>query len=176
MESKEIETKEKEPTEKETKEKEMTETELAELIEIMSKQDKSSLEFLSMIVRAFDGRAIDSDDVITRLINVKNLMERSRYPTYPQVGLQVYLRLVAHYAPEAEPCKEWADTLSHALIAYKGENWKAYVEMAKGQQLAAQQEFYLGPRAQDPQAQAQATKRRWPWSREPKPEQEFKSQ
>lgn len=104
-----------------------------------------------MFVNALEGRPIEAEDVISKLINLKNKMERSRFPTYPLLAKQVYLRLIARYNPQADSCKEWADYESEALIAYKGLNWDAYVEMVKaatGPQ--DQQQFYFGGAMKEP--------------------------
>lgn len=132
---------------------------------------KKMLEILSMEIRAFEGKPIEPDDVITRLINIKNKMERSRFPTYPLLAKQVYLRLIAKYNKNATACKDWADMEAEALIAYKGLNWDAYVEMAKATSMPAeQQQFYLGPTQQAPKVEKRHF---WQRDKSKKEESEF---
>lgn len=124
--------------------------EKAELIEKFSHFDKDTLkntfEAISMMVRAFEGKAVEPDDVITRLINVKNILERSRFPTMPIIQEQVYCRLLAKYHPELEPFLDYAESKAQALISYKGENWDYYTEMVKAQsgQIAEPTTFNFG--------------------------------
>jgi len=122
---------------KETLTLQLDDKEKAQLLTQFSKFDKDTLkstfEAISMMVRAFDGKAVEPDDVITRLINVKHTWERSRFPSYIIVARQVYLRLLADTHPEATACKEWADYEAEALIPYKGENWDYYVKMLQAQ-------------------------------------------
>jgi hypothetical protein len=165
---------------KQNRDLEIPDKEKDQLLEMFGKMDKQLLkatfEALTMFVRASEGRSVEQDDVISRLINVKNIVERSRFPTFPLIRFQVYLRLIAHYTPEAEPCERWANEEASALIAYKGENWKAYVEMVKGQALAAgaQQEFYFGKDKTSPEGSQ--PRRSWLWNRKSKEETEFRSQ
>jgi len=126
-----------EQTPKESLTLQLDDKEKAQLLTQFSKFDKDTLkstfEAISMMVRAFDGKAVEPDDVITRLINVKHTWERSRFPTYIIVARQVYLRLLAKYHPEATACAEWADLEAEALIPYKGDNWEYYVKMLQAQ-------------------------------------------
>lgn len=107
---------------------------------------KATAEAISMMVRAFEGKPIDPEDIITRLTNVKNILERSRFPTYPLLAKQVYLRLIAKYNPQAKACEDWANLEAQALISYKGQSREEYVEMAKAATLGEQQQFYFGER------------------------------
>jgi len=157
----------------------VTEREKQELLKFFEQLDtatlKSVAEAISMMVRAFEGRPIEPEDIITRLTNVKNILERSRYPTYPLLAKQVYLRLIAKYNPAAYACRDWADLESQALISYKGLSREEYVEMTRAATAArTEQEFYFGEMPSIPQ-QAKV-KRRW-WQRllpaKPKEESEF---
>lgn len=146
------------------------------LLDYLSKQDtealKTAAQAISMFVNAFSGKPIEAEDVISRLINVKNKMERSRFPTYPLLAKQVYLRLIAKYNPNGDACKEWANYEAEALIAYKGQNWDAYVEMVKaasGPQ--EQQQFYLGGAMQGKEPGTPQKKGHF-WNRNPKQPQE----
>jgi hypothetical protein len=121
---------------------------------------------LSMLVRATRGLSPESDSVISKLIDVKNADERSRFPTYPFVGRQVYLRLLHKKFPEyAKACKVWADAEASALIAYKGQGRKEWVEASRIMTLGEnQQSFNFGPQ-QQPQPEKRGFLRR-----KPKPE------
>lgn len=153
---------------------EVSDKEKKQLMQFFGKLDKPMLkataEAISMMVRAFEGKPIEPDDIITRLTNVKNILERSRFPTYPLLAKQVYLRLIAKYNPDALSCEEWANLEAYALISYKGKSREEYVEMTKATSgLQEQQQFYLGDRKQP---QQQESKRRF-WQRKPKEEAEF---
>lgn len=130
---------------------------------------KATAEAISMMVRAFEGRPVEPDDIITRLTNVKNILERSRFPTYPLLAKQVYLRLIAAYNPSAQSCEKWANLEAEALISYKGQSRQEYTEQMKAASGRQEQQsivFGPGPIAREP-------KRRF-WQRKGKPpESEF---
>jgi len=124
---------------------------------------------ISMLVKAFEGRPIEPDDIITRLTNVKNILERSRFPTYPLLAKQVYLRLIAKYVPEADSCLQWADREAEALISYRGQSRSEYVEMTRAAYAQEEaQRFYIGDQ-QAPQPQKRGFLSRF---RKPKPQEE----
>jgi len=107
-----------------------------ELLEFFGKLDKDMLKdvagVISTLVRAFEGKPPEGEDAITRLTNVKDILERSRFPTYPLLAKQVYLRLIHKYAPyEAESCEAWANLEARALISYKGKSREEYTEQLK---------------------------------------------
>lgn len=131
-----------------------------------TKMLRNTAEAISMMVRAFEGKPIEPDDIITRLTNVKNILERSRFPTYPLLAKQIYLRLIAKYNPQAKACKDWADLEAEALISYKGQSRAEYVEMTKAAAAASGQEFYLG----QPKPETQPKPRLW--QRKPKRQEE----
>lgn len=142
---------------------ELTEQERQQLLKFFEQLDtetlKATFEAISMMVRAFEGRPIEPEDVITRLTNVKNILERSRFPTYPLLAKQVYLRLIAKYNPQAYACRDWADMEAEALISYKGQSRTEYVEMTRAAAAAqTEQEFYFG---EVPQAPVQGEKKRF---------------
>jgi hypothetical protein len=114
---------------------ELSDAEKQKMLEQFSHLDantlKSTLEAIAMMIRAFEGKSVEPDDVITRLINVKNNMERSNFPTMLILQEQVYCRLVAKYHPELEAFSDYADEKAHALIALKGQNWFYYGEFLK---------------------------------------------
>ena len=77
-------------------------------------------------------------------------MERSRFPTYPILQKQVYLRLIAAlYPDEAKACETWADLEAHALVEYKGEGRTEWVEASKVVAGSESQSITIGmPQAQ----------------------------
>jgi len=139
-------------------------------LEQLDKEDfKKIAEFISMLVRAFEGKPIEPEDIISRFTNVKNLLERSRFMTYPLVGKQIYLRMIAAKNKNAKSCLEWADKEGEALISYKGLSREEYVDSVKAATQQAEQEFYIGEKGKREQEQP---KRRF-WQRKPKEESEF---
>jgi len=153
---------------------ELNEEDRKQLLTFFEKLDTSILknvaEALSMMVRAFDGRPIEPDDIITKLVNVKDITERSNFPTYPLLAKQVYLRLIALYNPQGYPCKDWADFEARALTSYKGLSREQYVEMTKSAIQTPEQQFYLGDNK--PRAPEQEPKTHF-WNRKPKEQSEF---
>jgi len=144
------------------KEAELQEEEKEELLARLKKHDvtllRNTAEALSMFARAFEGKPVEPENVIKTLIDHKNIMERSRFPTYPLLAKQVFLRLVeVSYGKEAQICGVWADLEAQALIEYKGQGREEYVDVQKAAtQQGSEQQFYLGPR--QPQ---ERPKRRW---------------
>jgi len=107
-----------------------------ELLKFFAKLDEKTLgvvaKTISTLVRALDGKPPEGEDAITRLTNVKDILERSCFPTYPLLAKQVYLRLIHRYAPvEAESCEAWANLEARALISYKGKSREEYTEQLK---------------------------------------------
>lgn len=125
------------------------------------------MQEISMIIKAAKGIPLDPDSVITQLTDIKNILERTRFPTYPILGKHVYLRLIAAANRNAKACKLWSDTECAAFVSYKGQSRSETVEMNKAAQPSTQQ-FYLGERGQQPQQQEQ--KKHW-WSQGPKKEE-----
>ena len=152
----------------------LEDSEKEQLLEFFSKQDTKMLgsvaKAISMMVRAFEGRSIEPEDIITRFTNIKNILERSRFPTYPLLAKQVYLRLIKEYNPQALACERWANLEAEALISYRGLSREEYVDSIKAASNVAEQQFHLGDRNLQ-----QPTKRRF-WQRKPKEESEFVSQ
>ena len=120
---------------------------------------------ISMLFRGMEGQDVESNSIIQQLIDIKDIRERSRYPTYSIVSLIVYLNIISKENVNAKVCKLWADTLSHALISYKGEGRKEAIEMRRSTQ-SANQEFYLGPTKYSDQTQP--IKKAHFWSKAPK--------
>jgi len=150
------------------KEAELEEKEREELLNLFGKLDtsllKSTAEALSMFARAFEGQPIEPENVIKTLIDHNELMERSRFPTYPLLSKQVYLRLIAIIHPEAVVCESWADLEAKALIEYKGLGRDEYVDIHKAAQpQGTEQLLYFGSQRQ--QQQQQPKKSRWQFLR-----------
>lgn len=145
----------------------------AEKKEIVSKFDdpealNTYLIQLSKSVRAVQGRRVESGPIVTRLTDPHNILERSRFPTYSTIQLQVYLRtLNVVYGDVAQSCEDWANLLAEGLISYKGGSRQEWTEQLKASGGAAEsQNIYLGresPTSMQPQ------KKRF-WQRQPKPE------
>lgn len=133
---------------------------------------KNTAKAISMMVRAFEGKPIEPEDIITKMTNIKNILERSRFPTYPLVAKQVYLRLITEYHPECKAFEKWADLEAEALISYKGQSRAEYVEVARAASVSEAQEFYLGEGKPRPQPK---TKTHF-WNRKTKEESEFENQ
>jgi len=155
-------------------EHELTKDELED-IQRISEWDKEKVkqfaEALSMMIRAFEGKPIEPDDIISKFTNIKNLLERSRFPTYVLLQKQVYLRLIALKNPAARSLEKWATKEAEALISYKGKSREEYVDTMKSQAARETQEFYLG----QTQPQQPQVKRRF-WQRKPKEQTEFANQ
>lgn len=135
---------------------------------------RKHLQVISMMHRAFNGRDIDEKDHISKLIDVSEILERSRFPSMAIINFQVYCRLVSKYHPELESFKDWADIQAHALISYQGQNREEYVKMYAAQQGAGAAQTAIN--LMSPQQRAlneQAKKKHW-WSRKPKQDGEIK--
>lgn len=121
---------------------------------------EEALEQLAKIFRILEGKPLDSDSVITRLTDPKEILERSRYPTYSILSLAVYLRLIYKFNDNAKSCLEWSNTLSKAMISYKGKSREEWVEQLKVQN-ASEQQFIIG----DQRATDKPMKRSRFWNR-----------
>jgi len=96
----------------------------------LTKKEIQELEIIQKISRALDGKPIEPSDMISKLTNVKNILERSDFPTYPLLQEQIYCRLVsAKYGLTI--FKKYAETKAEALISYKRQSRKENVEMTK---------------------------------------------
>lgn len=127
---------------------------------------KQKLERLSMLKRAFQGRPIDTGTVVTRLTDVQNILERSRFPTYPTIQNQVCLRMhKTVYGEVAQSSEDLADAIAESFISYRGGSRQEWVDQMKHAGGAGEeQNIYFGP-----QRERQEPKRRF-WQRKPKPE------
>jgi hypothetical protein len=136
-------------------------------------QIRKFFSIFSMMIQAFEGKDLNPDnDVITRLINVKNILERSNFPSMSIINFQVYCRLVAHYHPELDAFKKWADFQAESLKSLEGLSSEQYVEMMKAQNgYAPQPSTNFGINLNGQQAQAQqAQQKRGGWFRRGKSE------
>ena len=140
------------------------------LEELTKEGIKEIAEKISLLMKAVDGQAIEPDDIIRQLINLKDIRERSRFPTYPILARNVYLRLIYDKYPEyADSCLRWANHEAHCLIAHKGEGRKEAVEMSRSAQIAGADQQTIMYNSQLPQQQK---KSRF-WNRGNKPQSEF---
>lgn len=129
------------------------------------KEFQKICEILSMMFRAFEGKDVNPDnDPITRLINVKNILERSNFPTMPHITFQVYTRLIAETHPELEAFKTWANLHAEALKSLKSLSSEQYVDMYKAQNGTLPQQqgnsFFLNPNIAQQQQQKKSIFRR----------------
>lgn len=123
---------------------------------------QATAENLSLLIRALEGQDVGDQDKISRLTNPKNILERSRYPTYTQLHLVVYLKMIFQKNKHAIACGTWADTLSEALISYKGQGRIEYVDMVKAANpVVPEQVFSLNRPGQAPEE----TQKRHFWNR-----------
>lgn len=139
---------------------------------------KKMFEVLSMMIQAFEGKDLNPDnDVITRLIDVKNILERSNFPSMPVINFQVYCRLVAKYHPELIAFEDWANFQAEALKSLGALSSEQYVEMMKAQNgYQPQPSTTFGVNIGGPQQQQQQQKKRG-WfgrNRQNEKQEEFK--
>lgn len=147
---------------------ELTPEEKKALEDLTRLEPKEFLEFaskISVITRATQGKPVDATSIYDKLIDIKDIKERSRYPTYPILSLIVYLELIYKANRNAKACLNWSQTLSKALISYKGQSRSEFVDMSKAP-IPPQQEFYLGSQ----RSETQPMKKARFWSRAPKQE------
>lgn len=100
---------------------------------------KRMLQALSMLDRALEGQPIEPEDIFSGMLNIKDIRERTRYPSILDLKRHTYLRLLAAKCPEANACVKWADEEAHSFISYpKGEGRKEGVEIMKAKGMIAQ--------------------------------------
>lgn len=100
---------------------------------------KRMLQALSMLDRALEGQPIEPEDIFSGMLNIKDIRERTRYPSILDLKRHTYLRLLAAKCPEASACVKWADEEAHSFISYpKGEGRKEGVEIMKAKGMIAQ--------------------------------------
>lgn len=140
-------------------------TEQPTIKESLTQLSDKDLATISKLIRVLEGKPLEDDTIIKSLTNPKEILERSRFMTYPLLQKNVYLRLVATKHPELKSFREWANYEAKALISYKGEGRKEWVEQRKNTQ-QAESGTVIGSYTGQPQPQP---KKRF-WQRSPKPE------
>lgn len=104
-----------------------------------SEQLKLMLQAMSMMSRALEGQPIEPEDIFSGMLNIKDIRERTRYPSILDLKRHTYLRLLSGKCPEARACVIWADEEAHSFISYpKGEGRKEGVEIMKAKGMIAQ--------------------------------------
>jgi len=136
------------------------------LSETKLEEPKSGIDEIATLImkleRARRGQTPEPQDAISNLVNVKNYMERSRYPTYTILQLVVYFETgYKIYGESARSLHTAAKTLSEALIEYKGLGRGEWVEAVMRAAFPEQTSFYFGK-------QEQKQERRRFWQRKPK--------
>lgn len=131
---------------------------------------KEFAEKLSILVRATKGLPIDPQEQIRYLIDIKEDSERTRFPTYPVLERNLYLRLIHKmYGKVAKSCLDWAKAEASALISYKGQSRKEYVDSIK-KATQEGQEINIG------RIREEIQKKKRFWQREQKEKSEFENQ
>lgn len=135
---------------------------IMELATLDAEKVSDVLDIISKLVRAFTGKDINPGDAITKLIDVHNILERSYFPSMPEINFQVYCRLLSKFYPdELQAFEDWADCRAHALKSLKGYSSELYADMFKAQVQGGEQgqntNINLGPQ----QRQDQQQKRRF---------------
>lgn len=101
---------------------------------------KTLLQNYSMLVRARKGESIEPEDIFSGMLNIKDIRERTRFPSYLDLRRHIYLRFLSLIVPEASDLfKAWADEEGHEFISYpKGEGRKEGVEIMKAKGMIMQ--------------------------------------
>jgi len=90
------------------------------------------LELYSISIKAIRGESLKPGQTFQGLIDVQNIVERSRLPTRADILVQLYCRLLyKFYGEPCEPFKDLADELARDFIPYKGLNRVEAVEILK---------------------------------------------
>jgi len=158
-------------------ESEIKQSFIEEILRYDDKDLEKIFEIISMMRRAFKGQQVKPDDPIRNLIDIKNILERSRFPSMAIINFQVYCRLLAKFHPELSAFKEWADTQARALIEYKGAGREEFVKLYSAQFTGGQgpqTQISFGQSSAVKQLEQQQQKKHW-YSRKPKEEGEFKN-
>lgn len=156
---------------------ELTEEELKEIQTDKAQTVEEKVKQVALMFyyfeNSFRGRKPGEREPIDKLVNLDNIVERSRFPTYPILREQVYCRLVAFLNPNYKSYEKYADLMAQALIEYKGEGRTEWIEGLKRQAPTEAQQFYIGGMAK---SETQAPPKRRFWQRKPKEESEFQEQ
>ena len=123
--------------------KEITQAEIDFFIKYIFMADvdklKPFLQGLSMFWRALDGLPVEPEDVFSGMLNIKDIRERTRYPTILDMKKHVTLRLIQKSYPVFSAFGKWAEEEEHHFISYpKGEGRKEGVEIMKAKGMIAQ--------------------------------------
>lgn len=122
--------------------------------ELTIEEFKVPASIISMLARATKGLTIESEEIISKFTNIKDLKERTRFPTFPMLAFILYaysLYDLDHYV--FEPYKDSADTLMKLMVSYKGQSRAEMVEMAKVTIAGEAQQFYIGEARRQEQQQ-----------------------
>jgi hypothetical protein len=136
----------------------------------LSKEEKDEKDEIDEIAttimklkRASDGKTPEPQDIISNLVNVKSMLERTGFPTYTILSLAVYLKIgYSRFGKDAEALNIWSNYLMEALIAYKRQQRQEAIEMSRRIASGEETSFYFGERQQQ-------EKRRF-WNKKPKAE------
>jgi len=135
----------------------------------LSKQPKEVDEIdelartIMKLKRASDGKTPEPQDIISNLVNVKSMLERTGFPTYTILTQAVYLKLGSwRFGKDAEALDTWGNFLMEGLIAYKRQQRQEAIEMSRRIASGEETSFYFGDRQRE-------EKRRF-WQRKPKAE------
>ena len=120
-------------------------------------------KLIMKLKRASEGKTPEPQDIISNLVNVKSMLERTGFPTYTILTQAVYLKLGSwKYGPDAQALDSWANLLMEGLIAYKRQQRQEAIEMTRRMAMGEETSFYFGQ-------QQREQKRRF-WNRKPKEE------
>ena len=129
------------------------------------------MEKITQLVRASKGLAPEPTDVYSYMMNIKEPLERTGFPTFTILQQAVYLKIgYKIYGKDAKILDVWANTLMKALIAYKRQQRKEAIEMAKKIEEGERTSFYMGREPQGEQPKKHF------WQRKQKTQTEFKNQ
>lgn len=158
-------------TEETEQQQELDTKELSGLLNLPEEELKKQLQYLSDIMKVFDGKTLDGEDLISFNVNLKDIKERTRFLTFPLLKENVYFRLHAHLYPEiAISGKYYADTVAKSLISYKGLSREEFRDIRKAAQPTDERGTVIGSYTAG--AVQQQPKKRF-WQRTPKTESEF---
>jgi len=103
--------------------KELNEEDLALLSDLLFDSEREDefrklLQAHSMMVRARRGESIEPEDIFSGMLNIKDIRERTRFPSYLDLRRHIYLRFLSHIVPEANDIiNAWVDEEAHEFIS-----------------------------------------------------------
>ena len=143
--------------------------EMSGLLNLPEKELKKQLQALSDIMKVFDGKSLEGEDLISFNTNLKDIKERTRFLTFPLLKENVYFRLHEELYPEiAQSGKYYADTVATSLISYKGLGREEFRDIKKAAQPTDGQGTVIGSYTGQPQT---VEPKRHFWNRKPKGEE-----